>query len=102
MKIRVLLILSILFLVLGCEVEEHHELENYGDIENGPGGIALSDPYEHRTGWGKKDCLMCHNVALNVHRNAGSPLNADQIVEQARTRGESRYCLTCHSGNGVE
>lgn len=91
-----------LLLLMGCHVEEKRELENYGNIVNGPGGIALTDPAEHRSGWGKKDCLLCHNVALNVHRNSGTQLDADAIIEQAKSRGESRYCLSCHTGNGVE
>lgn len=90
------------FFLCSCKLQDERELENYGDIDNGPGGIGLVNPSEHVSGWGRKDCLMCHNAALNIHRSAGSALNVDALNDEIESNGESGYCLTCHGPNGVE
>lgn len=84
-----------------CEGSKDRDLENYGDITASPGGIALTSPDEHVGGWGRKDCLLCHNAALNVHRDKGSPINVDKLNEAIRNGGESTYCLQCHGPNGI-
>lgn len=77
------------------------DIENYGDVTRSAGGIPLIDPNEHLGGWGRKDCLLCHNAALNVHRGPGSVIDVDALNQAIRTKGESAYCLSCHGPNGV-
>jgi hypothetical protein len=75
--------------------------ENYGDLSVTPGGTAIVAAEEHPAGWGRRDCLVCHNAALNLHRRPGNGLNADAIAAAAQANGGSPYCLTCHGPNGL-
>lgn len=75
--------------------------ENYGDITASPSSIILTEA-EHATGWGKADCLLCHNTE-NIHQVNRTSLDLDmaairEIVEQ---RGQAS-CTGCHGANGVE
>lgn len=99
MKTHILLLLSILFLY-ACD-ESQRDLEWYGDITNGPGGITLINPQEHMGGYGRGQCLVCHNAVLNIHRGANSVINPDALNQLARDNGEEAYCLTCHGPNGL-
>ncbi|MEQ1665662.1 MAG: hypothetical protein ABL927_09835, partial [Bdellovibrionales bacterium] len=62
--------------LLSCSREASRDLENYGDINQSPGGIALVTPAEHPGGWGRRECLLCHNAALGIHRGPNSPIDA--------------------------
>ena len=96
---RVLIVL-LTVLLSSCQGQKERNLEDYGDITTGPGGLSLSTPEEHPGGWGRRDCFLCHNVQLNIHRRPNNGLNADGMAELARQRGES-YCLSCHGPNGI-
>lgn len=92
--------LVIFFLLSACQVNSR-QVENYGDINTTTGGIALSSQQEHPSGWGRSECLLCHNVKLNIHRGPNSPVDADAIVFLTQQNGGARYCLTCHGPNGL-
>jgi len=96
-----LVVLTITNLLISCQGQTNRHLENYGDISASPGGIALSTPEEHVGGWGRRDCLLCHNIELNVHRRPGSVANADAIIDLTKKNGVV-YCLVCHGPNGVQ
>ncbi len=92
--------LIFLFLLSACS--ENHEVENYGDINQTPGGITLIDPTEHAGGWGRSECLICHNAGANLHRNVDSVIaDVEELNELIRNNGEAQYCLTCHGPNGI-
>ncbi|MGZ3721888.1 MAG: hypothetical protein ACXVA9_03085 [Bdellovibrionales bacterium] len=101
MSHRLTAVLILMVLLIACEGSRNRDLENYGDITNRPGGAAINSSDQHLGGWGRKDCLMCHNVAYNVHRAAGSPIDADQLNQLIQNNGYSAYCLKCHGPNGV-
>jgi hypothetical protein len=84
-----------------CKVEDR-QVENYGDITSGPGGITLSTIDEHRGGWQRNECLICHNVNLNVHREANAQINIVDLNNRIRNNQGSKYCLTCHGANGTD
>ena len=77
------------------------DTENYGDITATPGGIALVSPSEHQAGWGRSDCLVCHNISLNVHRRPGNNIDPEALNAAVRANGGSAYCLNCHGPNGL-
>ena len=97
--LRFTLVLALL--VSGCEGSKTRDIENYGDITQTTGGIALTTPAEHVGGWGRKDCLLCHNAALNLHRSPGSQIDVNKLNDLIKSNGESKYCLQCHGPNGV-
>lgn len=91
----------ILFFLSGCEKER--DLENYGDLSTTPGGIVIIDPEEHVGGYGREECLVCHQTALNLHRSKGSLIgDVDELNQLIRQNGESKFCLTCHGSNGTD
>lgn len=90
----------ILIVLLSCQGNDR-QTENYGDIHSGPGGKNLVIPEEHQGGWGRSECLLCHNSALNIHRNYNSSLDAEAINLKVIENGGAKYCLTCHGDNGV-
>ena len=92
----------LLVLLVSC-AKPDHQREDYGDISQGPSGIVLADASEHQGGWGRKDCLTCHNARFNIHRRAGAnmdvdALNADILAQPIPTKA----CMTCHGKNGTE
>jgi hypothetical protein len=74
--------------------------ENYGDLSYPPGAIILTAA-KHPHGWGRKDCLLCHNIAQNVHRRPGNGIDADALAKLIMENGGSAYCVNCHGSNGV-
>lgn len=95
-----LIIFLFLLLIISCQNSDR-TVENYGDINQSPGGKNLTVPEEHRGGWERNECLLCHNTNLGLHRNPGSVIDADALNELIRTNGGSAYCLTCHGPNGI-
>jgi hypothetical protein len=82
------------YLAAGCG-NSTRDVENYGPLPT----VGLADPSQHGAGWGRADCLLCHNVA-NIHRDASSPVSGDAIAAGARAGG-SASCLPCHGPNGI-
>ncbi len=103
---RSLFRLNALFLLLislsSCHDSKSHDLEDYGDLSNSPTGIALNDPEKHVGGWGRRDCLLCHNAALNIHRASTNIVDAETLNQLIRENGLSTYCLKCHGPNGIQ
>jgi hypothetical protein len=93
--------LLIALFLTACKPEPR-QVENYGDIKNGPGGLTLSTIDEHRGGWQRNECLICHNVNLNVHRAFNAQIDVSELNKQIRNNQGSKYCLTCHGSNGTE
>lgn len=75
--------------------------ENYGDLSTSPGAIVLDSEAKHPHGWGRKDCLACHNVNLNVHRRPEAGIDVDALNREIANNGGSIYCQKCHGTNGT-
>lgn len=74
--------------------------ENYGNILASPSGITLTEE-THKGGWGRTDCLMCHNVN-NIHLvdRSGTGIDVAAIRQQTFDEGEAS-CRGCHGTNGA-
>lgn len=77
------------------------KVENYGDLVHRPEGVALTAT-NHKGGWGRTQCTLCHNLELNVHRSVDSPVNPELTLRDYKTKGGDVYCQTCHGSNGTE
>ena len=99
--VRVLLVVSAFWggaiSLSGCG-DETRDVENYG---SGNAITVLRSSAQHSGGYGRSECLVCHNTALNVHREKGSLIDADQLNEAARNNNEAEYCIRCHGLNGT-
>ena len=86
--------------------------ENYGNILNSPAGLILVEE-EHQTGYGRPDCLVCHNTR-NIHNvnRTGLPSCSGEIpplepcvdldeVQAIVNDGGQSSCSLCHGTNGV-
>jgi cytochrome c553 len=91
--------MSVLFIHCGSNTRD---IENYGDILSSPGGMKISGPSEHRGGYGRTACVVCHNIELNVHRGKNSPVNPETLNKDYETKGREAYCMTCHGKNGTD
>ncbi len=95
-----LLVAGVLFSACGSDVRDR---EGYGDIATSPGGIQLINADEHKGGYGRKDCVLCHNISLNVHRGPTSPIDADELNRVFLSKGgDTTYCMSCHGANGTQ
>jgi hypothetical protein len=92
---RNLLGLCLLLVLTGCNPNSTRDREDYGVITN----TQITDRAQHPAGWGRRDCLLCHNVS-NIHRRPGAPVDGDSIAQMARDNGPG-ICLICHGTNGV-
>ena len=95
-------IFLLLIFMLGSCARNNRDREFYGNIASGPGGLALVDPEEHVGGYGRPQCLVCHNADLNIHRGPYSVVNADALNVLVQNNGLEAYCLSCHSDNGIK
>lgn len=91
---------AVFVLVVGCQ-DYDRQTENYGDVASGPGGTILINE-EHQGGWGRGECLLCHNAAFNVHRNSNSIIDPEALNIEVWKNGGSKFCLNCHGINGVQ
>lgn len=75
--------------------------ENFGNILDSPNSLELTEE-EHVPGWGREDCLMCHNLN-NIHRNnlTDIDLDVEAIQDLTYEQGEG-ICMNCHGTNGTE
>ena len=87
-------------LLSGCGPDTR-DRENYGDLSSPPGAIILANPEQHMGGFGRHECLVCHNAVLNIHRRPGAAINVEELNRRISNGRESEYCLTCHGGNGT-
>jgi hypothetical protein len=75
--------------------------ENYGDLSSPAGAIILDNPEKHMGGYGRSECLVCHNASLNIHRREGANIDVEELNTSIRNGGESAYCLRCHGRHGT-
>ena len=88
--------LFLVSLLASCGQKDKYR-EDYGIVTD----TNLNVFSQHMGGYGRAQCLLCHNAQLNVHRRGANGLNADQMAAAARTGGLSEYCKNCHTGNGL-
>lgn len=101
MKEKIIIISVIaLFSFISCG-DSTRDREYYGDLSQTPGGIVINDEGEHEGGYGRSECLLCHNAYLNIHRGPDSGIDLDAFVEEVQRQG-SVYCRICHGQNGIE
>lgn len=96
-----LLVAGFLFLLSACG-DSATRSEDYGELSTSPEGITLTEA-EHRYGWGKSDCSICHNFN-NIHREAENDPDADvlSLARQLVTSQGTSACAACHGANGVQ
>lgn len=92
-------ILLILILITACKAEPR-QLETYSNVVPGTPPV-LSNIDQHKGGFQRNECLLCHNVNLNVHRAADAQINVDALNSLIRNNQGSKYCTTCHGTNGI-
>ncbi|MGK5088810.1 hypothetical protein WDW86_14730 [Bdellovibrionota bacterium FG-2] len=102
-KVKLLLVMIVASgLAAGCG-SDVRDRENYGDVQASSGGIRIVDAQEHKGGYGRKDCLVCHNVFQNIHRGPTSSIDADELNRVFAAKGyDTTYCMSCHGTNGTE
>lgn len=94
---RYLFICSLLiFTLVSCGQKDKYR-EDYGTIAD----ARLIVSNQHVGGYGRSQCLLCHNAELNIHRRGQNGLDPNMMAELAKTNGLSAYCKTCHTGNGL-
>jgi hypothetical protein len=90
------------------------ESEDYGNLLNSPAGLVLVLE-EHPTGYGRPDCLACHESrSSHVVNRTGLPecsaapealpnegcVDLPEIRRIIRNQGQDS-CILCHGDNGV-
>lgn len=90
--------------VAACGSDGSNEPENYGNLLASPGGLIVLHE-EHPDGWGRPDCLVCHNAAyIHTVNRTGLPdaqVDLPGIQQLVRVEGQSS-CPQCHGDNGVQ
>jgi hypothetical protein len=72
--------------------------EDYGIITST--NLAVSS--KHMGGYGRSQCLLCHNASLNIHRRVGASITPEAIALDVVANGVENTCLLkCHTGNGL-
>lgn len=80
---------------------EQNDGENFGNILDSPDGLILVEE-EHRFGWGRPDCFMCHNLNnIHVVDRTGTGIDVEAIQEATFENGTEAFCQTCHGTNGT-
>ena len=92
--------LTFVYNLIACG-SDVRDRENYGNLSSPPGAIILNDPIKHMGGYGRHECLVCHNAALNIHQRPGAGIDINALNKAIQNGGESSYCLTCHGQNGT-
>jgi len=89
-------------LMAACGDNAEPESDDYGNLLASPAGLVLVEE-EHPTGWGRPDCLGCHEVRkMHVQNRTGvADLDMEAIRDIVRENGEAS-CVDCHGTNGVE
>ncbi|MGK5083762.1 hypothetical protein WDW37_10705 [Bdellovibrionota bacterium FG-1] len=100
---RLIFLLTLMLMALSITLftacgKANRDTENYGDTSQIP--IRLTTPEQHRGGYGRTECALCHNAALNIHRDVDTMIDADQLLTDIKNG--SRRCLDCHGPNGTE
>lgn len=100
-----------LVLLSACGTDGSLQSEDYGNLLDSPAGLVVAE-VEHPTGWGRPDCLACHETR-NIHavNRTGLPNCSDTVTEACldldgiraivRDQGQNG-CAACHGENGVE
>ncbi|MBK9294991.1 MAG: hypothetical protein IPM57_11230 [Oligoflexia bacterium] len=92
---RVKYFILFIFLIAACGVERQYEdyrLQTTGDL--------ILNQTNHKHGYGKGQCFMCHNVS-NIHKvNTINAPNFDLAIPLVQQSGLSS-CSGCHGTNGV-
>ena len=84
-------------ILISCGQRDKYR-EDYGIVA--PTQLTVSS--KHMGGFARSQCLLCHNISLNVHRRSGASVNGDSLAAEARANGVEATCLLkCHTGNGL-
>lgn len=95
------LLIFVLIGFVACGSIEDDAGEDFGNIINSPSGLTLMEE-EHVFGWGRSECLMCHNVN-NIHQEdrTGLDVDVEEIQQMTFEFGEAA-CQDCHGANGTD
>jgi len=94
--------LSFIFFValISCGSEADDNGEDFGNILDSPSSLVLTED-EHVYGWGRSDCLMCHNINnIHLQNRTDVTIDMEEIQDQVAEEGES-ICMDCHGSNGT-
>ena len=95
-----------------CGNDGAQEGEDYGNLLISPGGLIVLEE-EHPTGWGRPDCLTCHERRnAHIENRTGlancdevpdgvACIDLDEIQDLIRQQGD-QSCTQCHGDNGVQ
>lgn len=92
----------VFFLILfGCGSVADDSGENFGNILDSPSGLVLTEE-EHVYGWGRSDCLMCHNINnIHLENRTDTDIDVEAIQDTVAEEGEA-VCMNCHGSNGTD
>jgi hypothetical protein len=106
-------VLPVLLVIGGCGNSGSEEGDDFGNLLASPAGLIVVRE-EHPTGWGRPDCLACHEVRnMHIVNRTGLP-NCDDVPDPSsgdcidlpeiqsiiHNQGEDS-CSLCHGDNGV-
>lgn len=98
------LVVCVVCVVCGaCGSRSDPQSEDYGNILTSPAGLVLVEE-EHRAGWGRQDCFVCHNTndMHQVNRTGLPDDKADLPGIRAIIENQGlQSCGLCHGDNGV-
>ena len=110
---RSVTIVLLSLLLTACGTDGAMESEDYGNLLNSPAGLIVVEE-EHQTGFGRSDCLLCHDTR-NIHtvNRTGLPscpsegeapvegcIDLADVRQIVKDQGQSS-CSLCHGANGV-
>jgi hypothetical protein len=99
-------------LLAACGNDGAQEGEDYGNLLASPGGLLVLE-VEHPTGWGRPDCVACHERRNAHNENRTGLANCEDVADDTncidleevrdliRRQGQ-QSCPQCHGDNGVQ
>jgi hypothetical protein len=82
-------------ILMSCGQKDKYR-EDYGLLAS----TQLTVSSKHMGGYGRTQCLLCHNASLNIHRRIGAAYPGDTAAQVAKINGVET-CLSCHGTNGL-
>jgi hypothetical protein len=103
---------ALMSLLAACGTDGAMKSEDYGNLLNSPAGLIVVEE-EHQTGFGRTDCLLCHETR-NIHTvnrtglpscpSDGAPeegcIDLADVRQLVKDQGQAS-CPLCHGDNGV-
>jgi hypothetical protein len=100
-RFEVATVVVVLVAVLGCG-KGNDDGEDFGNLIASAQGTQLTRA-EHPTGWGQKECFLCHPVD-EIHKvdRSGTGTLPLEDIRRLVARDGLASCRLCHGDNGVD